>query len=78
MEDIVSYVSYLVRREDAAGYGRVRLHALGEARPTSALIFISGLGESKPELLCEVQVFAAKVTPKGTRRASTKRPPSRR
>jgi 2-iminobutanoate/2-iminopropanoate deaminase len=72
VEDIVSYVSYLIRREDAAGYGRVRLQALGHSRPTSTLIFISGLGESKPKLLCEVQVFAAKVPPKASR-ARTKR-----
>lgn len=78
MEDIISYVSYLVRREDAAGYGRVRLHALGGARPTSTLIFISGLGESKPELLCEVQVLAAKVPPKASPRARAMREPSRR
>lgn len=78
MEDIVSYVSYLVRREDAAGYGRVRLHALGDTRPASTLIFVSGLGESKPNLLCEVQVLAAKVPPSGTHRARTKRPLGRR
>ena len=63
MEDIIHYFSFLVRREDAAAYGRVRLAALGNARPASTLIFISGLGASQPELLCEVQVTAAKAGP---------------
>lgn len=63
MADIVHYFSILVRREDSAGYDAARLRALGNARPASTKIFISGLAQ--PELLCEVQVFAAKVgTPK--------------
>jgi 2-iminobutanoate/2-iminopropanoate deaminase len=69
MADIVHYFSILVRREDSAGYNAARLKALGNTRPASTKIFISGLAQ--PELLCEVQVFAAKVeTPK-------RRPPAR-
>jgi 2-iminobutanoate/2-iminopropanoate deaminase len=59
MADIVHYFSFLVRREDNAGYDRARREALGDARPASTKVFISGLAQ--PELLCEVQAFAAKV-----------------
>lgn len=73
MQDVVSYVSYLVRREDASTYSQVRLRVLGNARPASTLIFVAGLGASTPELLCEVQVLAAKVAPNGARRSGMKR-----
>jgi 2-iminobutanoate/2-iminopropanoate deaminase len=69
MVDIVHYFSFLVRREDNAGYDRARVKALGDARPASTKVFISGLAQ--PELLCEVQAFAAKVdgkSPDKTRR----------
>jgi len=69
MADIVHYFSILVRREDSAGYDAARVKALGNARPASTKIFISGLAQ--PELLCEVQVFAAKVE-------TSKRRPARR
>ncbi|HTI86093.1 MAG TPA: Rid family hydrolase [Alphaproteobacteria bacterium] len=59
MNDIVHYFSFVVRREDNAGYDRARREALGDARPASTKVFISGLAQ--PELLCEVQAFAAKV-----------------
>ena len=72
MGDIVSYVSYLVRREDAPIYSQARLRALGDARPASTLVFVAGLGESKPTLLCEVQVLAAKAP------ATRAKPPVRR
>ena len=56
--DIVHYFSFLVHREDNAGYDKARVAALGSARPASTKVFISGL--ARPELLCEVQAFAAK------------------
>lgn len=59
--DLVHYFSFLVRREDNDGYDRERVKALGSAKPASTKVFISGL--ARPELLCEVQAFAAK---KGT------------
>lgn len=59
MADIVHYFSILVRREDNAGYDRARVAALGDARPASTKIYVSGLAQ--PELLCEVQVFAARM-----------------
>jgi enamine deaminase RidA (YjgF/YER057c/UK114 family) len=59
LNDIVHYFSFVVRREDNAGYDRARREALGDARPASTKVFIFGLAQ--PELLCEVQAFAAKV-----------------
>jgi enamine deaminase RidA (YjgF/YER057c/UK114 family) len=59
MSDIVHYFSILVRREDNAGYDKARVAALGDVRPASTKIYISGLAQ--PELLCEVQAFAARV-----------------
>jgi enamine deaminase RidA (YjgF/YER057c/UK114 family) len=58
LNDLIHYFSFLVRREDNAGYDKVRIKALGAARPASTKVFISGL--ARPELLCEVQAFAAK------------------
>lgn len=59
VNDLVHYFSFLVRREDNAGYDKARIKALGSARPASTKVFISGL--ARPELLCEVQAFAAKA-----------------
>jgi enamine deaminase RidA (YjgF/YER057c/UK114 family) len=58
MNDLTHYFSFLVRREDNAGYDKARVAALGDARPASTKVFISGL--ARPELLCEVQAFAAR------------------
>lgn len=68
MSDIVHYFSILVRREDNAGYDAARVAALGDARPASTKIYVAGLAQ--PELLCEVQAFAA--------RADGPKPPRRR
>ena len=59
VSDLVHYFSFLVRREDNAGYDKARIKALDGARPASTKVFISGL--ARPELLCEVQAFAAKA-----------------
>jgi enamine deaminase RidA (YjgF/YER057c/UK114 family) len=59
MSDIVHYFSILVRREDNDGYDKARVAALGDARPASTKIYVAGL--ARPEILCEVQVFAAKA-----------------
>lgn len=56
-EDIVHYTSYLVAGTDQAPYDAARLRHLGAARPASTKIIVAGL--ARPELLCEVQAFAA-------------------
>ncbi len=56
-EDIIHYTSYLVAGGDSAAYDAARLRHLGSARPASTKVYISGL--ARPELLCEVQAFAA-------------------
>lgn len=55
--DIIHYTSYLVAGSDSAPYDAARLRHLGDARPASTKVYISGLAQ--PELLCEVQAFAA-------------------
>jgi 2-iminobutanoate/2-iminopropanoate deaminase len=74
MNDIVHYFSFVVRREDNAGYDRARREALGDARPASTKVFVSGLAQL--ELLCEVQAFAATVD-QPARSASKRRVPKR-
>jgi enamine deaminase RidA (YjgF/YER057c/UK114 family) len=56
-EDIIHYTSYLVAGAKQEPYDEARLRHLGDARPASTKIFVSGL--ARPRMLCEVQVFAA-------------------
>jgi 2-iminobutanoate/2-iminopropanoate deaminase len=56
-EHIIHYTSYLVAGTDTKPYDEARLRHLGAARPASTKVYISGL--ARPELLCEVQAFAA-------------------
>jgi 2-iminobutanoate/2-iminopropanoate deaminase len=56
-EHIIHYTSYLVAGTDTAPYDEARLRHLGDARPASTKVYISGL--ARPSLLCEVQAFAA-------------------
>ncbi|MDX1483368.1 MAG: Rid family hydrolase [Alphaproteobacteria bacterium] len=56
-QDIIHYTSYLVAGTEQGPYDEARLRHLGEARPASTKVFISGL--ARPGLLCEVQAFAA-------------------
>jgi enamine deaminase RidA (YjgF/YER057c/UK114 family) len=58
LDDIVETTLYLVRREDNAGYDRVRAKWMGERRPASTKIYVAGL--SDPRMLCEIQAIAAK------------------
>ena len=58
VDDIAETTLYLVRREDNAGYDRVRAKWLGNRRPASTKIYVSGL--SDPRMLCEIQAVAAK------------------
>lgn len=56
-EHIIHYTSYIVAGADAAAYDVARMRALGPHRPASTKIIVAGL--ARPELLCEVQAFAA-------------------
>lgn len=56
-EDIVHYTSYIVAGVDTKPYDEARMRHLGDARPASTKIIVAGL--ARPELLCEVQAFAA-------------------
>ena len=56
-EHIVHYTSYLVAGTDTVPYDEARLRHLGAARPASTKIYVAGL--ARPQLLCEVQAFAA-------------------
>ena len=57
--DIVKITSFVTRREDLRNYGAVRDRYLAAHRPTSTLLVVQGL--ARPELLIEVEAFAAKV-----------------
>lgn len=56
--DIVKVTHFLVHPEDFPVYAQVRSRFLGEHRPASTLLFVSGL--VKPELRVEVEVVAAR------------------
>lgn len=56
-EHIIHYTSFLVAGSDTKAYDAARLKHLGTARPASTKIYISGLAQ--PNMLCEVQAFAA-------------------
>lgn len=56
-EHILHYTSYLVAGTDTKPYDEARLRHLGDARPASTKIYVSAL--ARPQLLCEVQAFAA-------------------
>ena len=58
VDDIAETTLYLVRREDSAGYDRVRAEWIGDRRPASTKIYVSGL--SDPRMLCEIQAVAVK------------------
>ena len=57
--DIVKITSFVTRSENLPKYGAVRDRYLAAHRPTSTLLVIQGL--ARPELLVEVEAFAAKV-----------------
>ena len=58
IDDIADTTLYLVRREDNAGYDRVRAKWLGDRRPASTKIYVAGLAD--PRMLCEIQAVAIK------------------
>jgi len=58
VDDIAETTLYLVRREDNAGYDRVRAKWMGDRRPASTKIYVAGLAD--PRMLCEIQAVAVK------------------
>ena len=58
LDNIAETTLYLVRREDNAGYDRVRAKWMGDRRPASTKIYVAGLAD--PRMLCEIQAVAVK------------------
>lgn len=61
MDDVVKMTHYLTDAADVAAYGTIRSRWLGEARPASTLLIVSGL--ARPDLKVEVDVVAARSVP---------------
>ncbi|MDH5536237.1 MAG: Rid family hydrolase [Betaproteobacteria bacterium] len=59
ISDLVKVTSFLTKSGHLKQYGAVRDKYLGEHRPTTTLLVISGL--ARPEYLVEVEAIAAKV-----------------
>ena len=57
--DLVKVTSFVTKAENLKQYGAVRDKYLGDHRPTTTLLVISGL--ARPEYLVEVEAIAAKV-----------------
>jgi 2-iminobutanoate/2-iminopropanoate deaminase len=57
MADVVKITQFLVRREDIPVYREVRGKYLGDERPGSTLLIVSGLAD--PKMLIEVEMVAA-------------------
>ncbi len=58
-EDMVWLKTFLTRREDRDGYQKVRAKFLGDIRPASTFLIVSGL--ANPDFLVEVEAVAAKA-----------------
>ncbi|MEQ8602903.1 MAG: RidA family protein [Marivibrio sp.] len=58
IEDVVKVNAYLLSPDDLPAFGAVRSRWLGDCRPASTLVYVSGL--VKPELKVEVDVVAMK------------------
>ena len=56
--DIVKMTAYLLDANDLPDYGAARGRYLGDHRPASTLIYVSGL--AKPDVRVEVEVIAAR------------------
>lgn len=56
--DVVKVTTFLTSPDDIKDYGAVRLGFLGDHRPTSTLLIVSGL--ASPDLMVEVEVIAAR------------------
>lgn len=53
---LVKITSFLTRSQDIADYAAIRIHRLGEHRPTSTLLVVSAL--ANPKFLVEVEGIA--------------------
>jgi enamine deaminase RidA (YjgF/YER057c/UK114 family) len=56
--DVVKVTTFLTSPDDIKDYSAVRLGFLGDHRPTSTLLIVSGL--ASPDLIVEVEVIAAR------------------
>ena len=59
MTDVVKLTHYVTGREHLEGYNRARAEFMGDVKPASTLLLISGL--ARPEFLVEVDLMAAKA-----------------
>ncbi len=57
MSDVVKMTHYLTDSADVPAYSEVRARWLGDARPASTLLIVSGL--ARPDLKVEIEVVAA-------------------
>lgn len=58
-EDVVMLRSYLTDRAHREGYNAVRRRFLGDIRPASTFLLVSGL--ARPDLIVEIEAVAAKA-----------------
>lgn len=56
--DIVKVTSYLTSTDHLPGFNAARARILGEHKPASTLLIVSGLAQ--PQFLVEIEVIAAK------------------
>jgi len=56
--DIVKVTSYLISADHLPGFNAARAGILGEHKPASTLLIVSGL--ARPQFLVEIEVTAAK------------------
>ncbi len=59
MEDMVWMKTFLTRREDGDGYQKIRAKYMGDIRPASTFLIVSGLAD--PAYLVEVEAVSAKA-----------------
>ena len=59
VEDMVWMKTFLTRRDDRDGYQAVRGRYLGDVRPASTFLIVSGL--ANPDFLVEVEAIAARA-----------------
>lgn len=59
VEDMVWMKTFLTRRDDRDGYQAVRGRYLGDVRPASTFLIVSGL--ANPDFLVEVEAVAARA-----------------
>ncbi len=57
--DLVKTTTYLTNAADVDAYGKVRAKYLGDIKPASMLMVVTGM--VRPEFLVEVEAIAAKA-----------------